>query len=258
MTQRNKIWLPLVALSLLVAGFQTGWSEEKSKPELMREKLVLSQQMFAALATEDYAQMEVQARKLAELTHDAAWLVHRTPEYRRESVEFEQSAYLLAEAAKGKQLSATTLAFLNVNLSCASCHEYLRDEHQVEIKNIAELPVPKVEGEAEPANFWMTKKLGLSNQIMAALAVGDFEAIAEHTKTMDTLSQVEGWARRKDAKLYRAHLDAFRTANDDLRRHAEQNDLPGATLAFTQVTLSCVKCHHQLRHEKEPAQPAQK
>lgn len=247
MTLRSKTLLSLVVICLV--SIQTGWTEEKSKQDLMHDKLVLAQQMFAALAMEDYASMEQHATKLGELTHDAAWLVHRTPEYRRESVEFEQSAYLLVEAAKEKNLSATTLGFLNVNMSCASCHRYLRDAHQVKIKSIRELPEPKIGAEVEDANFWMAKKLQLSDQIVAALAVGDFETIAQNAKTIDTLSRVEGWARRKDAKLYRAHLEAFRTANDDLRRHAEEQDLPGATLAFTQVTLSCVKCHHQLRSE---------
>ena len=157
---------------------------------------------------------------------------------------------MLAEAAKAKNLSGTTLGFLNVNMSCVSCHQYLRDAHQVEIKNVRDLPAPKLAAETEDANFWMAKKLQLSDQIVAALAVGDFETIAQNAKTIDALSQVEGWARRKDAKFYRAHLESFRTANNDLRRHAEEKDLPGATLAFTQLTLSCVKCHHQLRSER--------
>lgn len=245
MTRRSKTLLSMILVSLI--AIQTGWTEERSKRVVMHEKLLLAQQMFASLAKEDYANLETQATKLSELTHEAAWLVHSTPEYQRESVEFERSAYMLAEAAKEKNLSATTLGFLNVNMSCASCHQYLRDAHQVEIKNVRELPQPKLD--VDDANFWMASKLQLSSQIMAALAVGDFETIAHDAEAIDLLSRVEGWARRKDAKLYRAHLDAFRTANDDLRRHAGKKDLSGATLAFTQVTLGCVKCHHQLRNE---------
>jgi hypothetical protein len=248
MTPRSKTLLLMIILCLI--AISTGWTEEQSKQTLMHEKLLLVQQMFTSLAKEDYVSMEKQAMKLGELTHEAAWLVHSTPEYQRESVEFERSTYMLAEAAKEKNLGATTLGFLNVNMSCASCHQYLRDAHQVEIKNVRELPQPKIDADVEDANFWMAKKLQLSNQIVAALAVGDFETISHNAEAIDLLSRVEGWARRKDVKLYRAHLESFRTANDDLRRHAKDKHLPGATLAFSQVTLSCVKCHHQLRSEQ--------
>jgi hypothetical protein len=247
MTLRNKTLLSLIVLCLFAV--QTGWTKEKSMQDLMHDKLALAQQMFVSLAKEDYAAMEKQAIKLGELTHEAAWLAHSTPEYQRESVEFERSTYMLAEAAKEKNLGATTLGFLNVNMSCASCHQYLRDAHDVEIKNVRELPQPKIEAEVEDANYWMAKKLQLSTQIQAAIAVGDFETIAHNAEAIGLLSHVEGWARRKDVNLYRAQLESFRRANDDLRRHAEEKDLPGASLAFTQVTLSCVKCHHQLRSE---------
>ena len=70
---------------------------------------------------------------------------------------------------------------------------------------------------------------------------------------MQALSKVEGWARRKDAKEYRALLEVFRQANSELIARAEQKDLDGAALAFTQVTLSCVKCHHHLRAANESA-----
>jgi hypothetical protein len=42
-------------------------------------------------------------------------------------------------------------------------------------------------------------------------------------------------------------LASFRSANKSLVRMAQEKDLDGATLAFMQLTQSCVQCHKVLR-----------
>ncbi len=68
---------------------------------------------------------------------------------------------------------------------------------------------------------------------------------------MRRLCELEGFARRKDTKAYRAQLAIFEFANDELLRNVDEKDIEGAALAFTQLTLSCVNCHKQLRLPQE-------
>ncbi len=100
-------------------------------------------------------------------------------------------------------------------------------------------------------NFWMKKKLEYSQNILSGLATADFDAIGKNAEGMNRLSKVEKWARRTDAEEYRAQLRVFLTANQDLIRQADRKNIDGATLAFTQITLSCVNCHKVLRDQKK-------
>ncbi len=110
----------------------------------------------------------------------------------------------------------------------------------------ADEPEKEKSQHGEPS-FWMKKKLQYSEEILAGLASEDFEQIRSAAKAMNALSQVEKWTHlaRPD---YRTLLSIFRDANETLIIEAEDEDLDGATLAYMQLTLSCVNCHKIVRH----------
>lgn len=99
----------------------------------------------------------------------------------------------------------------------------------------------------QPESVWMKKKLEYSKDILGGITTEDFETVERAASAMRRLSELEGFARRKDTKAYRAQLAIFEFANEELLRHADKKDIDGAALAFTQLTLSCVNCHKQLR-----------
>jgi cytochrome c556 len=103
----------------------------------------------------------------------------------------------------------------------------------------------------QPMSFWMKKKLEHSQSALRSIAVEDFDALRASANAMRRLSDLEGFARRTDAKEYRAQLQIFEFANDELIRNANEKNIDGAALAFTQLTLSCVNCHKHLRDEKQ-------
>ena len=103
----------------------------------------------------------------------------------------------------------------------------------------------------EYESTWMMKKLEMSQQIMEGLARGDLDVVQQSATTMRTLSRIEGWARRRDTREYRRQLKFFDQSNTAIIRQAKNDNLNGATLAFTQMTLSCVACHQHLRDEPQ-------
>lgn len=114
-----------------------------------------------------------------------------------------------------------------------------------------EKPVEK----ADDASYWMTKKLELSQNVLAGLTKSDFEMIAENAEKMRDLNRFESFVRRR-TPAYRTQLRLFQHANAELVRTAEAKNIEGATLAFTQLTTSCVNCHKQLRDlGEEQTQP---
>ncbi len=96
------------------------------------------------------------------------------------------------------------------------------------------------------ASFWMERKLAYSQQILNGLALEDYELIQKNAMSMKGLNTLEFFIRQKPAG-YRTQLKTFEFSVNELVRNAEDQDLDGATLAFTQMAISCVNCHKELR-----------
>lgn len=100
-------------------------------------------------------------------------------------------------------------------------------------------------------SFWMEQKLRLSKGVLEGLANGDFEAIGKNAEIMHGLNRVETFVRRR-TEGYRDQLRQFNIANKALLRASQTENLDGATLAFNQLTISCVNCHKHMREGEEP------
>lgn len=108
---------------------------------------------------------------------------------------------------------------------------------------------PKVTPE-KSMSFWMDKKLEYSKSILESLTKGNFEQLAIDAEHMRRLGKIEGFVRRK-SKDYKTQLHSFDLANLELVRQAERKNAEGATLAFNQLTTSCVACHMLMREGVE-------
>lgn len=97
-------------------------------------------------------------------------------------------------------------------------------------------------------SFWMEKKLEHSQAILRGLAMGDFEDVKYNAGRLKVLNRVEGFVRRKNPD-YRTHLNTFSRVSAEIERQAERQNIEGATLAFNQLTVSCVDCHKSMRSE---------
>jgi len=103
-------------------------------------------------------------------------------------------------------------------------------------------------GKDQPASFWMKKKLEYSQNILAGVANADFDKIVQNAEAMRSLSKVEGFVRRQTPS-YRTQLHIFEESADEIIRQGKKDNVEGAALAFTQLTISCVNCNKHLRAE---------
>ena len=103
--------------------------------------------------------------------------------------------------------------------------------------------------EANEPSIWMKKKLDYSQNILAGLANADFDQVAENAQAMQGLSKLE-WFIRGRTPGYRTQLEIFQDANAEIIKQAQQDNLEGSALAFTQLAISCVNCHKHLRDSK--------
>ena len=73
---------------------------------LMREKLGHAQKVLEAIMTSNYLMLDRESSALAKITDNPAWMVLKTPEYRRYSAAFMRAAQGLEAAAKDRDFDA--------------------------------------------------------------------------------------------------------------------------------------------------------
>ncbi len=87
----------------------------------------------------------------------------------------------------------------------------------------------------------MEKKLELSQNILAGLTESDFDKIRVNAEAMSYLGYLQRWIRGDRAPDYKKQVVFFDFANQRLVRQAKAKNLEGATVAYNQLTVSCVQ-----------------
>jgi cytochrome c556 len=91
----------------------------------------------------------------------------------------------------------------------------------------------------------MEQKLTHAQNILSAIAKEDYAKLSENAEGLRRLAEKQ-WIE-KDTPEYRAQLKDFWVVLEGIRASAADKDIDGATLAYMQMTLSCVRCHKYLR-----------
>lgn len=92
----------------------------------------------------------------------------------------------------------------------------------------------------------MRHKLLHSQFILRGIALQDFTLIRTNADQLVKLSRFGGWYARQ-APEYELYTVEFRRHAEDLAKAARNQNIDAATLAYTQLTFSCVSCHRYLR-----------
>ena len=95
-------------------------------------------------------------------------------------------------------------------------------------------------------SLWMKQKLVASQNLLAGLTMADYPAIEKNAQSMIAVGYLEKWIRA-DTPEYQTMLRVFLYANKSLTLAAREKNLDGATVAYLQLTLSCVNCHKLVR-----------
>lgn len=101
----------------------------------------------------------------------------------------------------------------------------------------------------ESRRDFMRKKLEYSKNVLEGLSVEDFAMIAKNAKALKAMSEAAAWrdSMIPNVKDYLPYTIDFQRQTDDLLQAAEKRNLDGASLAYIQTTLTCVRCHKYAR-----------
>ena len=125
----------IVFFSVIVAA--NGESEDAKPAQtaksnvqmLMRDKLTRMQSVLGALVTEDFDKIKEEAEFMGLVGKAASWQTLDTPRYKQLTERYLTLTSELHRAAQDKNRDGTMLQYLQLNISCVDCHQYMA-EHQ--------------------------------------------------------------------------------------------------------------------------------
>lgn len=92
----------------------------------------------------------------------------------------------------------------------------------------------------------MQRKLQHAQGVLNGLVQNDFEKISQHADGLLKAREDATW-RINETERYLRYSNTFVEQLQDLKKASKNKNLDGATLAYVEMTLSCVKCHEALR-----------
>ena len=102
--------------------------ELTSNQMLMRDKLVQMNRILEGLTLDKFDQVEESAKTLGMISRAASWhIADPTPRYERLSKNFQEQAADLERHAKERNIDAATLDLVRMNVTCAQCHQHMRE-----------------------------------------------------------------------------------------------------------------------------------
>jgi cytochrome c556 len=104
-------------------------------------------------------------------------------------------------------------------------------------------------GQQEPRNTTrdaMRFKLHFAQGVLEGITTENYSLIATNAQKLKALSQSADWKLRSGREYQRLTSD-FERATELLERSARNRNVDAATVAYFQLTTTCVTCHKYLR-----------
>jgi hypothetical protein len=92
----------------------------------------------------------------------------------------------------------------------------------------------------------MRQKVAYSQQVLVGITLEDYGLIVNNAKKLVELSNKTNWYSRQVPE-YELFLNEFRRNAQELMKAGEHKNLDAASVAYGQMTMSCVSCHKFIR-----------
>jgi len=96
----------------------------------------------------------------------------------------------------------------------------------------------------------MQVKLKRAQSLLEALAKEDYKQLEESAASLLQISKATEFLRAYKTEEYEFQTRVFQKSVETLVAKAKAKNLDGATLAYMDMTMSCVACHNHFRGRK--------
>ena len=92
----------------------------------------------------------------------------------------------------------------------------------------------------------MQQKLDHSQQLLAAVVLGNHVNVERYANELVLISEASTWSPLQTPE-YLHHASDFRETANSLIEEANARNIDGVSLAYMEMTLTCVQCHKHVR-----------
>jgi len=96
----------------------------------------------------------------------------------------------------------------------------------------------------------MKEKLKTSQKLLEGIVLADFNKVISSSEDLIQFTKTEEWMFYKTPK-YELHSNEFRRAAENVIAKAKLKSIDGVTLAYFELTMSCVRCHSYVREIRD-------
>jgi hypothetical protein len=100
----------------------------------------------------------------------------------------------------------------------------------------------------------MIDKLQNSQKLLEGIALGKFDKIEKHANELIRISKTAEWLAYKTPK-YEMFSNEFQRSAETIAAKAKAKNIDGVTLAYFDLTMSCVRCHAHVREIRDARGP---
>ena len=95
----------------------------------------------------------------------------------------------------------------------------------------------------------MVQKLKESQALLEGLALNDPAKVQASAEELLRISKAAQFRKRLNTAPYEYHANSFQRAAETAIEKAKAKNIDGATLAYLDLTLTCVRCHQHTREQ---------
>jgi hypothetical protein len=96
----------------------------------------------------------------------------------------------------------------------------------------------------------MVLKLKESQALLEGLALNDLAKVQKSAEELLRISKEAQFRKVLNTPKYEYHANSFQRAAETAIEKAKAKNIDGATVAYLDMTLSCVRCHQYTREER--------
>jgi hypothetical protein len=100
----------------------------------------------------------------------------------------------------------------------------------------------------------MIDKLQNAQKLLEGIALGKYDKIEKHANELIRISKTAEWLANRQPR-YEVFSNEFQRAAEMIAKKAKEKNIDGVTLAYFDLTKSCVHCHQHLRDVRDARAP---
>jgi hypothetical protein len=108
---------------------------------------------------------------------------------------------------------------------------------------------------AQIRNQLMIDKLQNAQKLLEGIALGKFDKIEKHAGELVRISKTAEWLNAHKAPRYELFSNEFQRSAEEIAKKAKDKNMDGVTLAYFDLTKSCVRCHQHIRDVRDARLP---